>query len=139
MYFLFFTLFITTVFCHEVDITFSDWKKQIETILKETHQWKQIMESAMAQFALAKFPVNFTPETFAKNINETIVLSQQQTTLRSMIYHRALSTLDDTLTFSLPPAVSLKAGHAVIDELRSSGFSAYWIEDQKVIFLSKTK
>ena len=121
------------------DFTFGEWKTQIETILQETHKWKQIMESAMAQFALAKFPENFTPETFAKNINETVVLGQQRTTLRSLIYHRALSTMDDTLSFPLPPGVSLEAGKSVIGELRDCGFPAYWLEDQQAIFFSKKK
>ena len=121
----------------EEEFTFSKWKDQIEGILQETHKWKRVMESAMAQFALAQFPENFTPETFSKGVNETLVLSQQKTTLRSMIYHRALSTMDTTLTIQLPPGVTTNAGVAILEELHERGFPAYLIDDGKAIFFAK--
>ena len=121
------------------EFNFPNWKKQIEEILQQNHKWKLIMESAMAQFALAQFPENFTPETFSKGVNKTIVINQQKTTLRSLIYHRSVSTMDDQLYIPLPDGVTVDAARAVVEELGRRGFTAFWIESAKRVFLSKTK
>lgn len=129
----------TGVASEQKQIPFNQWKTQVEEILQATHKWKNVMESAMAQFALAKFPDNFTPDTFSKGVNATIVLDQQKTTLRSLIYHRALSTMDEQLYVSLPGGVTVEAAHGVVDELRQQGFNSYWLTKPRLVFVQKTK
>lgn len=102
--------------------------------------WQRTVESILTQFALASFPKEFTPAIFEEGrVNASVVLNQQRTTLRSLVYHRALSTLgSDPLLIRVPEGIAQEATDAVVEELRERGFSAYRLNDRR-LFFSKVK
>ena len=116
-----------------------DWRKQVETILQDNEKWKRTVEHIMAQLALATFPQDFNPKFFASERahNETLILNLQQTALRSQIYHRAISTMDDTITVPLPPGVTEKAARVIVGDLQKLGFPAFFMAKDNTVFMSK--
>ena len=102
--------------------------------------WQRTVESILTQFALASFPKEFTPAIFEEGrVNSTVILNQQRTTLRSLVYHRALSTLGkEPLLIRIPEGISQDAADSVVEELRERGFPAFRLKDNR-LFFSKVK
>lgn len=125
---------------NEKKVTFEEWKAQIEHILKDTHAWKKTVETILAQFALAAFPKEFTPKLFAAgSVNDTVVLNQQHISLRSRVYHQAISTLDPTIKVKLPFEEGFQESivHDVVRELQERGFYARYMKTENVLFMDK--